>query len=217
MLPRHHLIVYAKRPLPGYAKTRLGQGIGMEEAAGVYARLLYSYLIDLLQANLENTVIKLSVASPDDVSFFSAAFPELVVCPQIEGNLGERMAASFARAFDQGASSVVLSGSDIPSLNSHIVHTAFQELETTPIVLGPAGDGGYYLIGMQKPNASLFQDIDWSTDRVLAQTEALVRTLGLALAYLPRLGDMDTVIEYERWRIACAKDREHQPHKGETA
>jgi len=207
--PSRHLIVYAK--------TRLGQGIGMEESSSVYARLLFGYLIDLLQANLESTVIELSVASPDDVSFFSAAFPELVVCPQVDGDLGERMAASFARAFDQGASSVVLSGSDIPSLNSHIVHAAFQDLETTPIVLGPASDGGYYLIGMQKPNAFLFQDIEWSTDRVLAQTEARIRARGLAVAYLPRLHDMDTVIEYERWRAEHSRAHKLEPHKGDAA
>ena len=198
--PRCYLIVYAKRPLPGYAKTRLGQGIGMEQAASVYARLLYGYLIDLLQANLESTVIELSVASPDDVSFFAAAFPELVVCPQVDGDLGQRMAASICSAFEQGAGSVILTGSDIPSLNSHIVRKAFQELETSPIVLGPASDGGYYLIGMRNPNNSLFRGIEWSTDHVLDQTEAMVRAQGLTAVRLPPLRDMDTALEYEHWR-----------------
>lgn len=103
-----YLIVYAKRPLPGCAKTRLGKGIGTENAAGLYARLLYGYLIDLVYARLENTEIELSVASPDDVPFFSSAFPELRVHPQIDGDLGQRMAAFFAQAFDRGAASVCL-------------------------------------------------------------------------------------------------------------
>ncbi|MBN1812734.1 MAG: TIGR04282 family arsenosugar biosynthesis glycosyltransferase [Anaerolineae bacterium] len=199
-----YLIVYAKRPLPGYAKTRLGKGIGTENAAGLYARLLYGYLIDLVYARLENTEIELSVASPDDVPFFSSAFPELRVHPQIDGDLGQRMAASFAQAFDRGAASVVLTGSDIPGLDSTLVRTAFQTLEAAPVVLGPATDGGYYLIGMRTPCASLFEGVAWSTDRTLAQTEALARAQGLEVATLSTLYDIDTRTEYERWRVARA-------------
>ena len=205
--PTQYLIVYAKRPLSGYAKTRLGKGIGMEQAAGVYARLLYTYLADLLQANLESTVIELSVALPEDVPYFSHAFPELVVCPQIDGGLGQRMAASTAHAFALGAKSVILTGSDIPKLDSQIVRTAFQKLETTPIVLGPAADGGYYLIGTRAPNAALFEGIAWSTDRVLVETEARIRAQGLTAAYLPGLCDLDAIAEYERWRAARLSNR----------
>ena len=102
--PRH-LIVYAKRPLPGQAKTRLGACIGPEEAAGVYARLLYGYLLDIIAhhqgiSDRDALVgrLELSVASPDDVGFFSLAFPEFLVRPQIKGDLGQRMAHSFNQA-----------------------------------------------------------------------------------------------------------------------
>nr|MBC8444702.1 DUF2064 domain-containing protein [Chloroflexota bacterium] len=122
---KRHLIVYAKRPLPGYAKTRLGVVIGAEQAAGVYARLLYGYLLDLLRADLGNARIELSVASSADVPFFAAAFPELAVRPQVTGNLGQRMAASFAQGFAEGAEAVVLTGSDIPGLDSRLVRAAF--------------------------------------------------------------------------------------------
>jgi rSAM/selenodomain-associated transferase 1 len=202
-----HLIVYAKRPLPGYAKTRLGKGIGMEDAAGLYARLLYQYLVGLVGAELEKTVVELSVASSEDVPFFAAAFPELVVQPQIDGDLGQRMAASFARAFERGAASVVLTGSDIPGLDSTLVRAAFDALETAPIVLGPAADGGYYLIGTRVPNVPLFEGIAWSTERVLEQTTALARVQGLEVAYLPQLYDVDTIVEYERWRAARSAHR----------
>jgi rSAM/selenodomain-associated transferase 1 len=207
------LIVYAKRPLPGYAKTRLGQGIGRENAAGLYARLLYGYLVDLLRADLEDTEIELSVASAADAPFFASAFPELAVRPQIDGDLGQRMAASFERAFERGATSVVLTGSDIPGLDSALVREAFARLEAAPVVLGPAEDGGYYLIGMRAtirmgaPPASLFEGVAWSTDRALAQTEALARAQGLEVAYLAPLYDVDTRAEYERWRAARAPTR----------
>ena len=197
---KQHLIVYAKRPLPGHAKTRLGTDIGMERAAGVYARLLYAYLLDLLHADLADTCIELSVASPADVPFFADTFPELVVRSQIEGGLGQRMAASFAQAFAAGAETVVLTGSDIHGLDSQIVRAAFHALETAPVAIGPASDGGYYLIGMRAPGACLFEGIEWSSDHVLAQTEALADAQGLEMAYLPERFDIDTAEEFERWQ-----------------
>jgi rSAM/selenodomain-associated transferase 1 len=196
---KRYLIVYAKRPLPGYAKTRLGADIGAEQAAGVYARLLYTYLLDLLNA-VADVHIELSVASPTDVPLFEAAFPELMVHPQIEGDLGQRMAGSFAQAFAAGARAVVLTGSDIPGLNGQIVQAAFRALEREPAVVGPVSDGGYYLIGMRAPGAPLFDDIDWGTERVLEQTEALARARGVKLAYIAEQFDVDTVEDYERWR-----------------
>jgi hypothetical protein len=197
---RQHLIVYAKRPLPGYAKTRLGAAIGAEQAAGVYARLLYTYLLDLLRADLPDTRIELAVACPADVPFFADAFPELAVRPQVQGDLGQRMAASFAQAFAQGADAVVLTGSDIPGLDCHLVQAAFDALETAPVVLGPAADGGYYLIGLRAPGAPLFDGIEWGTDQVLAQTEALIQARGISAIYLPEQFDVDTADELLRFR-----------------
>ena len=201
---RRHLIVYAKRPLPGYAKTRLGAAIGAEQGAGVYARLLYGYLLDLLRADLGNARIELSVASSADVPFFAAAFPELAVRPQVTGNLGQRMAASFAQGFAEGAEAVVLTGSDIPGLDSRLVRAAFDALTGAPVVIGPARDGGYYLIGICAPGGSLFDGIEWSTERVLAQTEALAQSQDLTMSYLPELDDVDTGKEFERWQRAIA-------------
>jgi rSAM/selenodomain-associated transferase 1 len=197
---KRHLIVYAKRPLPGYVKTRLGAAVGAEQAAGVYARLLYDYLLDLLRADLADTHIELSVASHVDVPFFTLAFPELTVRPQIEGDLGERMEASFAQAFIAGAEAVVLTGSDVPGLNDQIVRAAFRALETTPVVIGPASDGGYYLIGMRAPGAPLFKGIEWSGERVLSQTEALAHAQRLAVAYLPERFDVDTIEDLKHWQ-----------------
>jgi glycosyltransferase A (GT-A) superfamily protein (DUF2064 family) len=133
-----HLIVYAKRPQPGYAKTRLGAAIGMEQAAGVYARLLYAYLLDLVRGGLADTHVEISVASPADVPFFAAAFPELLVRPQVEGDLGQRLAASFAQAFAAGAEVVVVTTSDTPGLDRRLVDAAFRTLGSAPVVIGPA-------------------------------------------------------------------------------
>lgn len=199
MTQPQHLIIYAKRPLPGYAKTRLGADLGAEPAAGVYARLLYCYLADVLRAELA-AHIELTVAAPEDVAFFAAAFPEFVVRPQVAGDLGARMGASFRRAFEAGAARVVLTGSDLPGLGAARVRAAFAALAQAAAVVGPAEDGGYGLIGMRAPGVDLFQGIAWSTDAVLAQTEALARAQGVTLARLPPLADLDTLAEYEAWR-----------------
>jgi len=200
---RHHLIVYAKRPLPGYAKTRLGTDIGDEQAAGVYARLLYAYLLDLLCADLAEMsvdTVELSVAAASVEKLFSDAFPEFLVHPQVAGDLGQRMEASFEQAFAAGAEAVVLTGSDIPGLNSQIVRAAFDALDASPVVIGPASDGGYYLIGMRAPGAPLFEGVEWSSERVLAQTEALAGAHGLVVARLSEQHDVDTVEDLVRWQ-----------------
>jgi hypothetical protein len=194
-----HLIVYAKCPLPGGAKTRLGATLGQTEAAGVYARLLYGYLLDLLATVGETARIELSLGHQHDVPFFKRAFPELLVRPQIRGDLGMRMAASFERAFAEGADAVVLTGSDIPGLSGPLVQQAFACLETDPAVIGPAADGGYYLVGMRAPGADLFSEIPWSTEDVLARTEARARAQGLTLTRLPVLEDVDVEADYVSW------------------
>lgn len=204
------LIIYAKRPLPGYAKTRLGRAIGAEQAAGVYARLLYNYLDDLARAGWDDIAIEIATASPEDVPFFAEAFPEWRVTPQIAGDLGQRMDTSFARAFAAGARAAVLTGSDIPGLDAACVREAFAALETAPLVLGPAADGGYYLIGQRAPGAALFGGIAWSTSDVLAQTVALARAQGLAPHTLSRLTDLDTGDDYVAWRQSCVTQNRHK-------
>ena len=205
-----HLIVYAKRPLPGHAKTRLGADLGREQSAGVYARLLYGYLLDLARADMPGTSVELSLASRSDVAFFVAAFPEWTVRSQIEGDLGQRMQASFQDAFDQGARSVVLTGSDIPGLNAGVIRAAFQALEVAPAVIGPAADGGYYLIGMRAPGAPLFANMAWSRSQVLAQTEVLAQAHGLTMHHLETRADLDTKVDYRRWQDHIQRTRQRK-------
>lgn len=202
---RQHLIIYAKRPLPGYAKTRLGAGIGAEQAAGVYARLLYTYLTGVICEQLPDTVLELAVASGEDCAYFERAFPEMLVRPQIKGDLGARMHNSFQQAFREGAEAVVLTGSDIPELTVAIVRHAFELLrfpddsDRLPGVIGPATDGGYYLIGMRAPGAGLFDNVTWSTETVLTDTKATAAKRSVALAELPTLSDVDLTDDYRTW------------------
>ena len=197
---KRRIILYAKRPLPNHVKTRLGAVIGAEEAAGVYARLLYTCLLDLLAAKLTATEIELSLSSKADLPFFVPAFPELLVSAQLEGDLGQRMAASFERAFAEGAELAILIGSDIPGLDGQVAREAFKALAAAPVVIGPATDGGYYLIGMRAPGAALFSGVEWSSSLVLSQTQALAQEQGLEIAYLSELSDVDTGADFVRWQ-----------------
>jgi len=205
---KRQLIIYARRPLPGQAKTRLAADIGMEQAAGVYARMLYAYLADLLDADLLGARVQLQVASPADVPFFAAAFPEWTVDTQVEGHLGDRLAASFAHAFAEGATNVVVTASDVPALRRSHVRQAFVTLERTQVVLGPSADGGYYLLGMRSPGWDLFRGVSWSTSQVLAQTVALAQSLGLTVGHMSACLDIDNGADYEVWQQAVARDQD---------
>lgn len=210
---RRRLIIYAKRPLPGYTKTRLGATVGMQQAAGVYARMLYTYLTNVLCAKLPHTRLELAVADPSDRAYFELAYPEFLVRPQIEDDdLGHRMAHSFQQAFSEGADAVVLTGSDIPGLTVPIIRRAFAALEQPNKtsdglgVIGPATDGGYYLIGMRAPGADLFDSIAWSTNTVLTATYQRAVEQHIRLTPLAQLSDIDIEADYAAWTKAARRN-----------
>jgi rSAM/selenodomain-associated transferase 1 len=118
--------------------------------------------------------------------------------PQMDGDLGQRMASFFAEQFQAGAVASVLVGSDSPTLPLGYILQAFQELETADVVIGPSSDGGYYLIGCARRVPPLFEGIAWSTSLVLADTMAALRDPKWRLALLPPWYDVDTL---DDWRM----------------
>lgn len=121
---------------------------------------------------------------------------------QSEGDIGCRMASAFQVSFEAGMNRVVLIGTDCPDLNAQLLTQAFQSLEQHDLVLGPAEDGGYYLIGLRRLIPELFMGISWSTAEVLQQTHSIARNLGLAVAYLPLLSDIDRPEDLWIWKQA---------------
>ena len=111
--------------------------------------------------------------------------------PQGEGDLGVRMESAFREAFSRGAGRVVLLGTDCPGLDATVMRAAFTALRRKDLVLGPATDGGYWLIGLRRPAPALFADMPWSTDSVLARTLGRARSLGLSVRTLEPLPDVD--------------------------
>ncbi len=187
--------VFVKAPVAGRVKTRLAADVGPARAAELY-RHLGRHVVAATIADTHQTVVwyapraggRLVRAWLDglDVSRFH---------PQPGGNLGRRLHAAFARHFSQGAGRVVIIGSDCPDVDRWMIGDALTALDRHDVVLGPAWDGGYYLLGMKAPHDALFQRIPWSTAAVLELTLDRARQLGLGTALLPTLRDVDTAAD----------------------
>jgi hypothetical protein len=126
----------------------------------------------------------------------------LIYQRQSEGDIGCRMASAFQASFEAGMNSVVLIGIDSPDLNAQLMAEAFQALHQHDLVLGPALDGGYYLIGLRRLIPELFTGIRWSTAEVLPQTLRIAQRLELAVAKLPLLSDVDRPEDLSVWKQA---------------
>lgn len=218
-MTRPAILIFIKAPRPGAAKTRLTPFLSAEAAAQVAVCLARDAA--LLARRCLPPGGRLVVAyAPDDgwpdleraLSPVARSFePPLIPMCQTGENLGERMAAAVGEAFDtHGFGPVVLLGADCPLLPPEAIHAAFQRLgaEETDVILGPAEDGGYYLIGLRAGLRAapalplLFADVAWSTETVCAQTVANAERLGLRVsaAELPPGYDIDTPADLVRLR-----------------
>jgi rSAM/selenodomain-associated transferase 1 len=189
------LAVFVKAPLVGTVKTRLGAAVGHWEATQVYRRV-GRLLVRASAAPYYRTVVWYTPARRGRAVRAWLRGPWVSSFrPQVNGDLGRRLRAAFASHFAEGAASVVVIGSDCPGVGRRVIVQAFHALERCDVVLGPALDGGYYLIGLTGPRPSLFDAIPWSSARVLAETEARARTLSLSTSRLAPLRDVDTLTD----------------------
>jgi len=186
------LIVFTRYPEPGAAKTRLIPALGARGAAELHRRLTEAAVQQAGRlATSDGVDLEIHFAGGDLAAMSRWLGPDLVLRSQSGDDLGDRLAAAFTAGFAAGASAVVIMGSDCPGLDSAILRRAFAALTDHDIVLGPAADGGYTLIGLRRPAPELFRDIPWSSDQVLAATVARARDLRLLVALLPTLIDID--------------------------
>jgi rSAM/selenodomain-associated transferase 1 len=173
--------ILGKQPRPGHVKTRLAAELGDDHAAAIYDAMLF----DILETWSSPAVLspggrRVLVFAPGDAGpWFDRRVPPCIALqPQAEGGLGERMAAFFAGEFDDGAERVVLIGADSPTLDPTIVISAFLCLESRDVVLGPATDGGYYLVGARGAVPPIFDGIDsaraprWAKRSIASGTRA---------------------------------------------
>jgi uncharacterized protein len=187
------LIIFAKEPRPGQVKTRLSPPLSPEAAA----QLAHCFIQDILDEMALIPEVRLAVAftPPKARGFFRRLAPPGTDLFSQEGSdLGERMARAFARSFAAGFGPVLLRGSDVPDLPAALVSEAKAVLAAgqAQVVLGPATDGGYHLVGLTGPQPALFRGPVWSGSTVLTDTLRLARQLGLRVHLLPPWPDIDT-------------------------
>lgn len=201
---RRLLILMARAPAPLRCKTRLANGgLGPRRAALVQARLLDHTLTVLGRAAAQldaHSRLALAGGAARCGHRLSGLTAPTQLVHQGCGSLGLRMQRQFARGFAQGYQTIVLVGSDLPRLCASDLHQAVAALQRVPLVLGPADDGGYWLIGLRAPAAALFAGIDWGGAQVLAQTLDQARQLALPLTLLSHQGDLDRTADLAFWR-----------------
>ena len=197
---KQHLIIFTRYPEPGKTKTRLIPALGSLGAANLQ-RQMTEYTIFEVKKLQKAIAISLEVrfAGGNSQVMQDWLGSDLVYQSQGDGDLGSRMMRSLFSSFESGAENVVIIGTDCPGVNAQILATAFEHLHTFELVLGPAIDGGYYLIGLRFPVAELFTNIDWGTAEVFQQTIDIANKLNLSHVYLPPLADVDRPEDLPIW------------------
>jgi rSAM/selenodomain-associated transferase 1 len=196
------LAVMAKAPIAGEVKTRLVPPLTQEQAADLYRALLLDQLKHLQGFP---TADRYLVYTPEDSAplMKRLAPPNFHCLAQRGGDLGERMNAAFIDLWRRGHRNVMLVGSDLPALPLTILETAFDLLAASAgqVVLGPSRDGGYYLVGMNRPTSEIFEDMSWGDDQVLRVTLEKLSALGIKPALLPEWFDIDRVEDLNRLEV----------------
>ena len=195
------VLIFAKNLIHGEVKTRLAETVGKDRALLIYEELLKH----------TQTITKDLIA--DKIVFYSNNIEQKDVWDdkvfkkrlQSGNDLGERMQNAFAYVFENGYDEGVIIGTDCFELTSSIINDAFSHLKKHDVVIGPATDGGYYLLGMKKLNTKLFQNISWSTAHVMQQTLAICRKEDLACHLLQELSDIDDEKDLIRTKFALLK------------
>jgi rSAM/selenodomain-associated transferase 1 len=192
--PLQLLGMFAKWPVPGQVKSRLAAAT----SAAWAARVAQAFLLDLVERYAQLKTRRVLVYSPEESrSQFAAVVQDrFELLPQSSGDLGERLTMFLRDRFAEGMRAIVLIGTDSPTLPVIFVQQAFDRLHDADIVLGPASDGGYYLIGCRRFVPELFAGISWGSERVLWETCQRVQQCGLRLALLPPWYDVDTHMDW---------------------
>jgi uncharacterized protein len=206
--PKQHLIIFTRYPEPGKTKTRLIPALGAIGAAHLQKQMA-EHTISQVKKMPKTSAITVEVrfAGGNEELMQNWLGLGLVYQNQGEGDLGQRLMRSLEDAVHNHAEQVVIIGTDCPGLNPEILASAFAKLQVCDLVLGPALDGGYYLIGLHRVIPELFAHISWGTNQVLQQTVKIAETLNLSSAYLPNLADVDRPEDLVIWEQILADDK----------
>lgn len=207
------LIVFLKYPEPGQVKTRLAKDIGDEKACAVYKFLAEGVMKNIFLKRESSYDVHIYFAPPHKENeirgwlnpLHKDQSAEVQFIPQEGIDLGERMSNAFQQTLQgKGCTRCVIIGTDCPWIDAALIQEAFESLKEHDVVIGPCKDGGYYLLGMSIFVPDLFEDIAWSTERVLNQTIDKIQKNNLSLDMLKTLEDIDTQDDLYRYEsITC--------------
>jgi uncharacterized protein len=200
---REHLIVFVRYPVPGKTKTRLVGQLGREGAA-VLQDAMTRHTLAQVTAFLETpgTEAEIRFAGGERTEMAEKYGHQWNYVAQGNGDLGQRLCRAFQQAFSSGVTKVVVIGTDCPEITAASLTTAFDALRKHDLVLGPAVDGGFYLLGLRRPRTSLFAGIAWGTDAVLHQILDTAERLRLSIRLLAPLHDVDRPEDLSVWEAA---------------
>ena len=193
------LVIFTRSPMPGKVKTRLIPKLDAYGAARLQ-RDMALHVINTGRGLMQDMDVEIHYDGEDQASIRHLAGGDIPVKHQAEGDLGQRMFNSFCCMFERNYKRMVLIGSDCPLITIQTLRQSFDMLGSYDCVLGPARDGGYYLIGLKQPNKDLFTDIFWGGSRVFAETIARAESNGLAAARLETLPDIDRPEDITIWK-----------------
>ena len=194
------LMIFVKNLIPGMVKTRLAEDIGIDKALDVYQELVHHTHKITKKLEVDKAVYYSEYVEIEDI-WDNGDFK---LTSQKGFTLGEKMSNAFDEAFDS-YNKVIIVGSDCYDLSSKHIKLAFELLEENDVVVGPAKDGGYYLLGMSEYFPQLFQDKEYSTDKVLQEMLEEAEELELSVYKLPELNDVDTLEDLKETNIDWTK------------
>ena len=191
----YRLLIFSRYPIPGQTKTRLIPALGATGAAAFHRHMATQLLHqartyrEQLQPQTLDIQVWFTGGSPEAMATWFGS--DVAYYPQASGDLGDRLWSAMAHNLQIAPGPVVVVGTDCPDLDAQVLAQGFHALETADLVLGPALDGGYYLLGLTQPWPQLFQAIPWSSDRVLSKTLEVANRLNLRIKQLLPLKDCD--------------------------
>jgi rSAM/selenodomain-associated transferase 2/rSAM/selenodomain-associated transferase 1 len=209
------LIIFTRYPEPGKTKTRLIPALGKQGAADLQRRMTEHLISKTRKLSSSHPLsIEIRYEGGNQTLIQNWLGPQFTCYPQHQGDIGRRMRLAFNEAFQSGVDTAVIIGTDIPDISMEIIKSAFEYLDDHDLVLGPARDGGYYLVGINKvswlkANPLLFEGIHWSSAEVLSQSLDAAKKLDLSHILLKKLDDVDRPEDLDVWH----KEAQMAAHK----
>lgn len=207
------ILLFIKAPVRGQVKSRLAAVIGDETALELYKNFILDVIDTVKKTGYPFSICYYPPDARAEVSSWLAG--RFRIMPQQGGDLGERMENAFIRCFSEGFERAILIGSDLPDLTPAVLQGAMASLAENDVVIGPASDGGYYLIGFHKHTLvpRVFHGIPWSTETVFQETKAILQNSALSMHQAPKWNDVDTM---EDLNALCRRSKGTEFDKSRT-